>query len=78
MFVPTASAAVTDLPDKHVGIDSGLLNTMMQVGASIAISALATLSLTVFRSRLHANPTAVHAALAADYVHVHWFTFGQT
>ena len=67
MFVPTASAAVTDLPDERAGIGSGLLNTMMQVGASIAISALTTLSLTVFRNRLHADPGALHAALAAGY-----------
>jgi hypothetical protein len=40
---------------------------MMQVGASIAISALATLSLTVFRNRLHADPDALHQALAAGY-----------
>jgi hypothetical protein len=67
MFVPTASAAVTDLPDERAGIGSGLLNTMMQVGASIAISALTTLSLTVLRNRLHADPGALHAALAAGY-----------
>ena len=67
MFVPTASAAVTDLPNERAGIGSGLLSTMMQVGASIAISALTTLSLTVFRDRLHADPGALHAALAAGY-----------
>jgi EmrB/QacA subfamily drug resistance transporter len=67
MFVPTASAAVTDLPDERAGIGSGLLNTMMQVGASVAISALTTLSLTVFRHRQHADPGALHAALAAGY-----------
>jgi len=67
MFVPTASAAVTDLPDERAGIGSGLLNTMMQVGASIAISALTTLSLTVFRNPLQANPGTLHAAQAAGY-----------
>ena len=67
MFVPTAAAAVADLPEERSGIGSGLLNTMMQVGASVAISALTTLSLTVYRNHLRTDPTAVHEALTAGY-----------
>lgn len=67
MFVPAASAAVTDLPEERSGIGSGLLNTMMQVGASVAISALTTLSLTVFRDHSRTSPVSVHQALTAGY-----------
>jgi predicted MFS family arabinose efflux permease len=70
MFVPTASAAVTDLPEASSGIGSGLLNTSMQIGASIAIAGLTTLSVSIFNSRLHGSvtdPTVVRQALAAGF-----------
>jgi hypothetical protein len=70
MFVPTASAAVTDLPEASSGIGSGLLNTSMQIGASIAIAGLTTLSVSIFNSHLHGSvtdPTVVRQALAAGF-----------
>ncbi|HZU78950.1 MAG TPA: MFS transporter [Acidimicrobiales bacterium] len=69
-FVPLTLAAVSNVRRDEAGIASALLNTGQQVGGSLGLAVLGTISATAFRGQLTgllsrlANPVVVHALSA--------------
>jgi EmrB/QacA subfamily drug resistance transporter len=51
-FMPLTLAAVSRVGEGDTGIASGILNTSQQIGGSIGLALLTTVSITVFTSRL--------------------------
>ena len=51
-FMPLTLAAVSQIDESDAGIASGVLNTTQQIGGSIGLAALTTVSVTVFSSQL--------------------------
>lgn len=49
-FMPLTLAAVSQIDESDAGIASGVLNTTQQIGGSIGLAALTTVSVTVFAS----------------------------
>jgi MFS family permease len=65
-FVPLTLAAVSGVRRDEAGIASALLNTGQQVGGSLGLAVLGTISATAFRGRLeslvgHIDPRLTHA-----------------
>jgi hypothetical protein len=50
--MPLTLAAVSQIDESDAGIASGVLNTTQQIGGSIGLAALTTVSVTVFSSQL--------------------------
>ena len=50
VFMPLTLAAVSQIDESDAGIASGVLNTTQQIGGSIGLAALTTVSVTVFAS----------------------------
>jgi MFS family permease len=50
-FMPLTLAAVSQIDESDAGIASGVLNTTQQIGGSIGLAALTTVSVTVFSSQ---------------------------
>jgi EmrB/QacA subfamily drug resistance transporter len=63
-FVPITIAATTGVAPEDSGLASGLLNTTQQVGGSLGLAVLSTVSTTRFADALHAG-----AALPAALTH---------
>ena len=51
-FMPLTLAAVSQIDESDAGIASGVLNTTQQIGGSIGLATLTTVSITVFSSQL--------------------------
>jgi predicted MFS family arabinose efflux permease len=51
-FMPLTLAAVSQIDESDAGIASGVLNTTQQIGGSIGLAALTTVSITVFSNEL--------------------------
>jgi EmrB/QacA subfamily drug resistance transporter len=73
-FMPLTLAAVSQIDESDAGIASGVLNTTQQIGGSIGLAALTTVSVTVFSSQFAdflsggGQPPAPGEALPAELI----------
>lgn len=73
-FMPLTLAAVSQIDESDAGIASGVLNTTQQIGGSIGLAALTTVSVTVFSSQFAdfisggGEPPAPGEALPAELI----------
>ena len=69
IFVPVTLAAVAGVADEDTGVASALINVGQQVGGSLGLSTLLTVSVTAARDygQSHPGPQAVAAASAHGY-----------
>ena len=66
LFTPLAGAATTGVPMSQAGLASGVLNTSRQIGGSLGLAALATVTVNRTRSAL-ATAHGTASALTAGY-----------
>jgi hypothetical protein len=80
VFAPAMATATGNVRPEDAGVASALVNTMQQVGGSIGVALLSTLSATATTSFIasHGGPTAgtVAAAAVHGYTTAFWWAAG--
>ena len=66
LFMPSLSVAMSDVAPTEAGVASGLTNVAVQLGASIGVAALATIS-AAHTTHLLAQHESLKAALTGGY-----------
>src|SRR6266700_7034496 len=75
IFAPSVNAATAGVPRQDSGVASALVNTMQQVGGSVGISVLSTITASATTSYLIAHHTGPRApAIAATHGYTLAFT----
>lgn len=68
-FVPLTIAAVQGVKQSEIGLASGLINTMLQVGGALGLAVLSTISTSRFTNLIKTGrgPDAFHSALVGGF-----------